>query len=155
MIVNRPLSDRPLSDQHRFHNKLAQDPYAVKTGTLPAMQPLAQPQSHRHRCPGGAKLKTIGDARAAKAGWCGSGCGVRSYRVRDGGHPFVHGAFRFERPAETGQIAKLAPAGEPFSFDGTHHQVQQYTPHLRPIQQPRVPVLVGGGGRRLLTFAAT
>lgn len=70
------------------------------------------------------------------------------------GIPFEDGAVRFERLAETVQIASLAFAGEPFSLDGTHYQVRDYTPYPVPVQRPRPPLLVGGGGRRLLTFAA-
>jgi probable F420-dependent oxidoreductase len=84
----------------------------------------------------------------------GLGAGYVPGEYQMAGIPFDHGAVRFERLAETAQIAKLAFAGEPFSFDGTHYQVRDYAPGPRPVQRPGPPVLLGGGGRRLLTFAA-
>jgi probable F420-dependent oxidoreductase len=84
----------------------------------------------------------------------GLGAGYVPAEYQMAGISFDRGAVRFERLAETVQIAKLAFAGEPFSFDGAHYQVHDYTPYPRPVQRPRPPVLMGGGGRRLLTLAA-
>jgi alkanesulfonate monooxygenase SsuD/methylene tetrahydromethanopterin reductase-like flavin-dependent oxidoreductase (luciferase family) len=70
------------------------------------------------------------------------------------GIPFDPGGPRFERLAETVQIAKLAFGGETFSFSGRHYQVHDYEPEPRPVQRPGPPLLLGGGGRRLLTLAA-
>jgi probable F420-dependent oxidoreductase len=42
----------------------------------------------------------------------------------------------------------------PFSFDGTYYQVQQHTLLPRPVQQPGPPLIIGGGGKRVLSFAA-
>ena len=85
----------------------------------------------------------------------GLGAGYVPLEYTMAGISFEGGAVRFERLAETAQIATLAFAGEPFSFGGTHYQVRDYTPYPRPVQRPRPPLLMGGGGRRLLTFAAT
>lgn len=84
----------------------------------------------------------------------GLGAGYIPVEYQMAGISFDGGAVRFERLAETVQIAKLAFEGETFSFDGTHYQVHDYTPCPRPVQRPRPPLMVGGGGRRLLTFAA-
>jgi alkanesulfonate monooxygenase SsuD/methylene tetrahydromethanopterin reductase-like flavin-dependent oxidoreductase (luciferase family) len=35
--------------------------------------------------------------------------------------------------------------GEPFSFEGKHYRVDQVTFKPAPVQQPRIPILVGGG----------
>ncbi|MGN6794262.1 MAG: TIGR03621 family F420-dependent LLM class oxidoreductase [Streptosporangiaceae bacterium] len=84
----------------------------------------------------------------------GLGAGYVPAEYQAAGIPFDRGAVRFERLAETVQIAKLAFAGEPFSFDGAHYQVRDYTPQPLPVQRPGPPVQLGGGGRRMLTFAA-
>jgi probable F420-dependent oxidoreductase len=47
----------------------------------------------------------------------------------------------------------LGSGGEPFSFAGDHYQVTDMPGLPRPVQQP-VPVLIGGGGRRVLSIAA-
>jgi alkanesulfonate monooxygenase SsuD/methylene tetrahydromethanopterin reductase-like flavin-dependent oxidoreductase (luciferase family) len=42
----------------------------------------------------------------------------------------------------------------PFSFSGTHYQVSEHTGTPRPVQRPRPPIIIGGGGRRVLGIAA-
>jgi len=42
----------------------------------------------------------------------------------------------------------------PFSFDGTYYQVHEHTLLPRPVQQPGPPLIIGGGGKRVLSFAA-
>jgi probable F420-dependent oxidoreductase len=83
----------------------------------------------------------------------GLGAGWVPAEYEMAGIPFEPGAIRFERLTETVQITKLAFAGEQFSFAGTHYQVQEYTPYPQPVQPGGPPVVMGGGGPRLLTFA--
>jgi probable F420-dependent oxidoreductase len=42
----------------------------------------------------------------------------------------------------------------PFSFDGTYYHVHQHSLLPRPVQQPGPPLIIGGGGKRVLSFAA-
>jgi len=42
----------------------------------------------------------------------------------------------------------------PFSFDGAHYQVRDHTLLPRPVQRPGPPLIIGGGGKRVLSFAA-
>jgi probable F420-dependent oxidoreductase len=84
----------------------------------------------------------------------GLGAGYVPSEYQMAGIPYEPGRVRFERLAETVQIARLAFGGEPFSFDGAHYQVHDYTPYPRTVQPAGPPLLLGGGGRRLLTFAA-
>jgi probable F420-dependent oxidoreductase len=51
-------------------------------------------------------------------------------------------------------ITGLLESEEPFSFSGTHYKVSGHTATPRPVQRPRPPVIIGGGGRRVLTIAA-
>lgn len=46
----------------------------------------------------------------------------------------------------------LAPG--PFSFQGAHYRVTDYDGRPDPVQRPRPPILIGGGGKRVLTIAA-
>jgi len=84
----------------------------------------------------------------------GLGAGYVPAEYQMAGISFDRGGVRFERLTETVQIVKLAFAGEPFSFDGVHYQVRDYVPQPLPVQRPGPPVQLGGGGRRMLTFAA-
>jgi probable F420-dependent oxidoreductase len=84
----------------------------------------------------------------------GLGAGYVLAEYQMAGIPFAAGAVRLERLAETVQIAKLAFAGETFSFEGAHYQVHDYAPDPLPVQRPRPPLMIGGGGARLLSLAA-
>src|SRR5580692_9406397 len=42
----------------------------------------------------------------------------------------------------------------PFSFDGAYYQVHEHKLLPRPVQQPGPPLIIGGGGQRVLSFAA-
>jgi probable F420-dependent oxidoreductase len=41
-----------------------------------------------------------------------------------------------------------------FSFDGSYYQVRDLTLRPRPVQTPGPPLIIGGGGKRVLSFAA-
>jgi len=51
-------------------------------------------------------------------------------------------------------ICGLLEADGPFSFDGRFYTVTDHTSSPRPVQRPRPPIIVGGGGRRVLSLAA-
>jgi probable F420-dependent oxidoreductase len=80
------------------------------------------------------------------AGWLG-----RDYERTGIGFDPPH--ERFERFKEAFQIIDRYLRGQEFSFDGSHYQVGDLT-SVHCIQKPRPPLLIGGGGRRLLRFAA-
>lgn len=42
----------------------------------------------------------------------------------------------------------------PYSFDGAYYQVHEHTLLPRPVQRPGPPLTIGGGGKRVLSFAA-
>ncbi|HEY1831223.1 MAG TPA: TIGR03621 family F420-dependent LLM class oxidoreductase [Acidimicrobiales bacterium] len=62
---------------------------------------------------------------------------------------------RVERFEEAVQIIQgLLRTDGPFSFDGAYYRVHEHTLLPRPVQQPGPPLIIGGGGRRVLSFAA-
>jgi len=84
----------------------------------------------------------------------GLGAGYQPPEYRMAGIVFEPGRVRLRRLAEAVQIVKLAFAGATFSFDGACYQVRDYTPYPRPVQIPRPPLMLGGGGPGLLSLAA-
>jgi len=52
------------------------------------------------------------------------------------------------------KIIKGLFAGAPFSFTGEHYQVKDIEGSPAPVQKPHPPILLGGGGRRMLRLAA-
>ncbi|HET7016944.1 MAG TPA: LLM class F420-dependent oxidoreductase [Streptosporangiaceae bacterium] len=41
-----------------------------------------------------------------------------------------------------------APTGEEFSYSGSHYQVSKSPGLPKPVQQPKVPIIIGGGGQK-------
>ena len=63
-----------------------------------------------------------------------------------------HGT-RIERLEEAIAIFKGAWGPRPFSLNGRHYRITDYDGIPKPVQQPRPPILVGGGGPKLLRLA--
>ncbi len=61
---------------------------------------------------------------------------------------------RIARLAESITVLKGLFAGEPFSFAGAHYRIDGLASTPAPSQHPHPPLLVAGGGRRILTLAA-
>jgi alkanesulfonate monooxygenase SsuD/methylene tetrahydromethanopterin reductase-like flavin-dependent oxidoreductase (luciferase family) len=51
-------------------------------------------------------------------------------------------------------IIKRFFAGETFSFTGKHYQVEGVEPYPATVQKPHPPIVLGGGGPRILRLAA-
>ena len=60
---------------------------------------------------------------------------------------------RIERLAEALAVVKGAWDDGPYDFEGAHYTITAYDGMPKPVQQPRPPILVGGGGERLLRLA--
>src|ERR1039458_7473920 len=50
-------------------------------------------------------------------------------------------------------ISGLLETDAPFSFEGDHYKVTEHHLLPRPVQQPRPPLIIGGGGKRVLSIA--
>jgi len=62
---------------------------------------------------------------------------------------------RVERFEEAVQVLQgLMRTDGPFSFDGDYYQVHEHSLLPRPVQLPGPPLIIGGGGKRVLSFAA-
>jgi probable F420-dependent oxidoreductase len=62
---------------------------------------------------------------------------------------------RVERFEEAVQVVQgLLRTDGPFSFDGAYYQVHEHSLLPRPVQHPGPPLIIGGGGKRVLSFAA-
>ena len=70
------------------------------------------------------------------------------------GMSFARPGVRIERLAESVRILKCAFSGEQFSHHGRHFDVTDYRAYPLPVQRPHPPLLMGGGGRRMLELAA-
>jgi probable F420-dependent oxidoreductase len=69
------------------------------------------------------------------------------------GLPYDSPGMRIERLGEALAILKGAWSDGPFSLDGRHYKLTDYDGLPKPAQKPHPPVLVGGGGPKLLRLA--
>lgn len=121
---------------------LARDTHILRIGTL--VSPCT------FRLPGPlaiivAQVDAMSDGRVDLG--LGAGHGLREHEAWDIAFPPL--GERFERLEE--QLAIITgiwstPVGERFSFFGKHYAVRDAPALPRPVQQPRVPITIGGRG---------
>ena len=80
------------------------------------------------------------------AGWLGSD-------YEQSGIPFDPPSVRIDRLEEGLAVVKGLLAGGKFSYRGRFYTVADHPGTPLPVQRPRPPILVGGGGRRILSLA--
>jgi probable F420-dependent oxidoreductase len=61
---------------------------------------------------------------------------------------------RIDRFIEGLSVIRGALGPDAFSFSGDYYTISQYNGLPKPVQQPLPPILIGGGGPRVLGFAA-
>lgn len=84
----------------------------------------------------------------------GLGAGWMRSDYTAGGLPYDPPGVRISRLEESVHVLKGLFGSSPFTFDGHHYQVDSLEGLPRPVQIPHPPLLLGGGGRRVLTLAA-
>lgn len=84
----------------------------------------------------------------------GLGAGWLRQEYEDASIAFAPASVRIERLEETAVILKGLFGEEPFSFEGEHYRIRDLQGVPRPAQQPRPPIMIGGGGRKVLSVAA-
>ncbi len=83
----------------------------------------------------------------------GIGAGWNRPEYEKTGIPFESGGTRVKRLEEAIQVLKGLFGPGPFSFTGEHYTIVEMDGLPKPVQKPHPPILVGGGGRRLLSLA--
>ncbi|WP_433441409.1 TIGR03621 family F420-dependent LLM class oxidoreductase [Nonomuraea sp. CA-141351] len=61
---------------------------------------------------------------------------------------------RVERLREAVAVLKGLWEDEPFSFQGKHYRIDRLDQRPKPVRKPRPPIVLGGGGARMLRLAA-
>ncbi len=81
------------------------------------------------------------------AGWMGSD-------YDEAGIPFDRPGTRVDRMIEGVHALKALFAEGPATFEGRHYRITGHDARPKPIQRPHPPILIGAGGKRMLSFAA-
>lgn len=97
-----------------------------------------------------ATLDLLSDGRME----LGLGAGWLKSEYDLAGLSFDAPSVRVGRMEEALHIIKGLWDDGPFTFVGRHYAVNGLDGFPKPLQKPRPPIFVGGGGRRLLEFAA-
>jgi probable F420-dependent oxidoreductase len=84
----------------------------------------------------------------------GIGAGWMNTDYEQSGIPHDRAGVRIDRLAESLEICKAIFAGDTVDFTGEHYDVTGYQGHPKPVQTPHPPILIGGGGKRIVTLAA-
>jgi len=84
----------------------------------------------------------------------GLGAGWRTSDYRQLGMPYDAPGRRIDRLVESSLLVKRLLAGETVTHDGPHYHLGAARVWPRPIQRPHPPIIMGGGGPRMLRLAA-
>ena len=84
----------------------------------------------------------------------GLGAGWLRAEYEQAGIPFDRAGVRIDRFVEGLRVLKGLFADGPLTFAGDHYAIAGLDSFPRPVQRPHPPILVGAGGRRMLTIAA-
>ncbi len=84
----------------------------------------------------------------------GLGAGWLRAEYEAAGIPFDAPSVRIARLEEAVRLLKRLFGDEPVTSAGNHYGVTELSVVPKPVQRPHPPILIGGGGRRLLEVAA-
>jgi probable F420-dependent oxidoreductase len=84
----------------------------------------------------------------------GLGAGWMTTDYEQSGIRFDRAPVRIERMSEAVRVIDQLWSNEPCTFAGQHFTVSGLEGRPKPVQRPRPPVLIGGGGCKVLTLAA-
>ena len=85
----------------------------------------------------------------------GLGAGWMPSDYAAAGIPLDPPGVRVERVAESVDVLKGLFAGTPLTYHGKHYRIEDLDGLPKPVQAPHPPLLVGGGGRRVLELAGS
>lgn len=95
-----------------------------------------------------AKMATSLDVISGGRVDVGMGAGWHEDEFHMYGIPYPEGRVRLDQLEEGLQILAGMFADERFWFEGAHYRVEGAYNNPRPVQQPRPPIWVGGGGEK-------
>ena len=84
----------------------------------------------------------------------GLGAGWMAADYRAAGIPMETPGVRIQRLEEALQVITALWTGAPVHHDGVHYRLDGLTCLPLPAQQPHPPIVIGGGGRKVLEVAA-
>ncbi len=84
----------------------------------------------------------------------GIGAGWARDEYEAAGFRWTSAGERIDRLAEVVAVVKGLWGPDPVTFHGDHFTITELDGQPKPVQQPRPPIVIGGGGRKVLALAA-
>lgn len=84
----------------------------------------------------------------------GIGAGWMASDYEQAGLQFDRPGIRIQRLDEAVTVLEGCFAEGPFDFEGDHYRISGLDSQPKPVQKPRPPLLMAGGGHRMLALAA-
>jgi probable F420-dependent oxidoreductase len=84
----------------------------------------------------------------------GIGAGWMTADYEQAGFPLDRAGIRIERLDESVDVLKGLFADGPFSYRGKHYTITELDGMPKPVQRPHPPIIIGGGGKKVLSLAA-
>ncbi len=97
-----------------------------------------------------ATLDLLSDGRIE----LGLGAGWMRSDYTQSGIDYDRPGQRIDRFEEGLAVIKGLMADGPFSFDGKYYTIESHDGLPKPVQRPHPPIIIGGGGKRILSIAA-
>lgn len=119
----------------------------VRIGTLVFDNDYKHPLVLAKEC---ATLDLLSDGRLE----LGFGAGWMRTDYEQSGIAYDPPKVRVDRFEEALRVLKGLFADGPFSYAGEHYTITEHDGTPKPLQRPHPPIVIGGGGRRVLSIAA-
>ncbi|HKT03533.1 MAG TPA: TIGR03621 family F420-dependent LLM class oxidoreductase [Rugosimonospora sp.] len=107
---------------------------------------------YRHPAPLHKALATL-DVFSGGRVEVGIGAGWMPSDYEAAGLPLDPAPVRVDRLHESVDVLKGLFAGEPLTYHGKHYHISDLDGLPKPVQRPHPPLLIGGGGKRVLELA--
>jgi probable F420-dependent oxidoreductase len=107
---------------------------------------------YRHPVVAAKELATI-DVLSRGRLEAGLGAGWMTSDYEHAGLPLDRAGVRVDRMLEALDVIDALWGDAPATYDGVHYTVSGLDGRPKPVQRPRPPLLIGGGGRRVLSIA--
>ena len=107
---------------------------------------------YRHPVVAAKELATI-DVLSGGRLEAGLGAGWMTSDYEQAGIPLERAGVRVDRMVEALDVIDALWSDGPATFEGDHYSIRGLDGRPKPVQRPRPPLLIGGGGRRVLSVA--
>ncbi len=114
---------------------------------------LVLDNDYRHPVMHAKEMATL-DVLSGGRAEIGLGAGWMKTDYDASGIAYDRAGVRIDRMIEGLAILKQAFADGAFSHTGNHYTITEYDALPKPVQKPHPPILIGGGGKRVLSIAA-